>query len=227
VDTFIISSEFAKNLMVRAGIPSEKLVVKPNLVISKEQDYISSDPGGYAIFVGRLDERKGIYTLLKAVENTGIPLKLVGEGDLGGYVKDWLKERPGLSIQMLGWLNKESVLEHIRNSNFLILPSEFYESFGNVIVEAFACGVPVLTSRMGAQADLVEDYHTGLLFQPGNADDLASKIRWFQDHPQELMQMRKAARGAYNAKYTTEHIYQQLLNIYQNTLIACCKRAQS
>jgi glycosyltransferase involved in cell wall biosynthesis len=99
---------------------------------------------------------------------------------------------------------------------FLIFPSKWYETFGRVAVEAFAKGTPVIASKIGAIAELVEDRRTGLHFQPGVPEDLAAQVDWAMTHPQQLAVMGRAARAEYEAKYTAETNYQQLMNIYQN-----------
>ena len=102
----------------------------------------------------------------------------------------------------------------MKKARLLVSPSASYETFGLVVVEAFACGVPVVASRLGAMAEIVEDGRTGLLFTPGDPDDLAEKVRWAIDHPDAMERMGKNARGLYEEKYTAEMNYHMLLNIY-------------
>jgi len=70
-------------------------------------------------------------------------------------------------------------------------------------VEAFACGVPVIASRLGAMAEIIEDGKTGLLFKPGDIDEFGDKVEWAWNHPQEMTDMGKAARREYENKYST------------------------
>jgi glycosyltransferase involved in cell wall biosynthesis len=83
------------------------------------------------------------------------------------------------------------------------------------IAEAFACGLPVLASRLGAMAELIEEGRTGLLFEPGNPDDLAEKVEWALTHPEEIKRMGKEARKEFEEKYTAEKNYKMLMEIYQ------------
>lgn len=83
------------------------------------------------------------------------------------------------------------------------------------MAEAFACGVPIIASRLGAMAEIVEDGRTGLLFEPGNAEDLAEKVAWAWAHPKEMAEMGKEARREYEAKYTAERNYEMLMEIYE------------
>jgi len=98
------------------------------------------------------------------------------------------------------------------------MPSLWYEGFPMAIREAFACGKPVIASRLGALAELVEDGKTGLLFEPGNPQDLAEKIKWMFDHEDECIQMGKNARKVFEEKYTAERNFEILMRIYQHAI---------
>jgi glycosyltransferase involved in cell wall biosynthesis len=82
-------------------------------------------------------------------------------------------------------------------------------------VEAFACGVPLVASRLGAMEETIEDGRTGLHFTAGDPDDLAAKVEWAWTHPERMEEMGRAARAEYEAKYTAERNYQMLMDIYQ------------
>ncbi len=97
----------------------------------------------------------------------------------------------------------------------LVFPSEVYETFGRVAIEAFAKGTPVITSPIGTLAELVDPGRTGVHFRPGDAGDLAQKIHWAQAHPAELERMGREARREYENKYTAERNYQMLMEIYE------------
>ena len=100
----------------------------------------------------------------------------------------------------------------------LVMPSICFETFGLVIIEAFSVGTPVIASRIGVLPELVEDGVTGLLFNPGDADDLADKLQWAQAHPEQMRSMGEAARAKYEAFYTAETNYQQLMTIYRDAI---------
>ncbi len=100
----------------------------------------------------------------------------------------------------------------------LICPSECQESFGRVVIEAFAAGTPVIASAIGALPELVEHGRTGLLFRPGDAEDLADKIQWFLSHPRQARAMRREARAEFEAKYTAERNYPILMEIYERAI---------
>ena len=110
------------------------------------------------------------------------------------------------------------------DARLLILPSEWYEPFGRVAIEAFARATPVIASDLGGMADLVEDGRTGRLFRPGDAGDLAAKVEWTLRHPGELARMRRAARKTFEARYTAAQNYRQLMAIYRRALASAASR---
>lgn len=212
VDMYISLTDFGKQKFFECGLPKDRIMVKPNLVFS---DLPPGDgTGNYAIFVGRLDEVKGIDTVLEAWERVGdrVPLKIVGDGPKAECVKDAAAKNQ--NIEYLGWRSKREVLEMVRDARFLIIASEYYEPFGRVIVEAFSVGTPVIASRLGAMAEIVEDYKTGRLFHPGNRADLADKVEWAAAHPTELASMRGRARAEYERNYSADANFDQLARIY-------------
>jgi glycosyltransferase involved in cell wall biosynthesis len=216
VDRFIALTEFARQKFIEGGFPPEKISVKPN--------FVHPDPGpgegrgGYALFVGRLSPEKGLGTLLMAWERLGgkVPLKIVGDGPLAPEVQEAQKRIPG--VEWLGRKAPEEVYALMGEAAFLVFPSEWYETFGRVAIEAFAKGTPVLAAHIGAVGEVTEDGRTGLHFRPGDPEDLAAKVEWLLAHPNELARMRKEARAEYEAKYTAEQNYAQLMAIYHEVL---------
>jgi len=218
VDAYIAMTAFHKEKMVQAGLPREKIHVKPNYVFAPEKLVDKSLNGSYALFVGRLSQEKGVATLIDAYlqNNLQIPLKIVGDGPLRELLQARV-EATGLenAIKSLGWQDKSAVLPLMCSANFLVFPSNWYEGFPVTILEAFACGLPVLASRLGSMAEMVEDGVTGLHFEAGNSADLANKIQWAYEHPKEMICMGKNARRIYEAQYTPEANYHQLMAIYR------------
>jgi glycosyltransferase involved in cell wall biosynthesis len=212
VNLFISLSEFARQKFIQAGIPQDKIFVKPNFVAPDPG--VGSGSGGYGLYVGRLSVEKGLDVLLSAWErlNAPIPLKIVGEGPLESQVVEATKR-----LSQVEWLGRKplaQVYELIGEAMFLIFPSKWYETFGRVAVEAFAKGTPAIASNIGAIAELVDSGRTGLHFAPGDPADLAAKVEWAITHPQELLQMRLQARAEFEAKYTAQKNYHQLIEIY-------------
>lgn len=221
ITMFIASTQFTKDLFVRMGLDGEIIIVKPNLVniVPSMQNPPSMElRNRRTAFVGRLDDRKGIWTLLSAIEKTKSALIIIGDGDLRPEVEKWLNERPGLDVEMTGWLDSAKLSKQLQAVSMLILPSEFYESFGNVIVEAFSHGIPVITTNIGAQSELVENGKTGFLFPVGDSTVLADIIQMLDENPELCRRLGKNARMEYEQKYTPERNYQILMDIYQKAI---------
>ena len=121
-------------------------------------------------------------------------------------------------VEMLGHRPSAEVMHFLKGARFLVFPSEWYETFGRVAIEAFACGVPVIASRLGAIAEIVEEGRTGLLFQTGDPQDLANKVHWAISHPEAMHRMGENARQVYEQKYTSEANYCLLSNIYERAM---------
>jgi glycosyltransferase involved in cell wall biosynthesis len=124
------------------------------------------------------------------------------------------------NVLFKGQMPRDQALAAINNARFVVISSEWYETFCMVIAEAFACSTPVICSRMGAMQELVADGRTGLHYTPSDPDDLARKAEWAWIHPQEMRAMGKAGRAEYEARYTAEKNYPRLIQIYQSVLQA-------
>jgi len=160
VDIYIALTEFAKQKFIEGGIPAKKIFVKPNFVFPDPG--MRDGDGDYVVFAGRLSPEKGIITLLRTWQSLkGIPLKIVGYGPLIEEVKVFVQTRKLEDIEILGQCANEEVIALMKGARFLVFPSEWYETFGRVVVEAFACGVPVVASRLGAMEEIVGDKRTG------------------------------------------------------------------
>ena len=217
VDLIMCPSEIARSKLIESGLPSEKIVVKKNAL-----DFdpgLGKGPSGFVVFVGRLSPEKGLHTLVKAwKENERLPkLKIIGDGPMAEYVQS--SQRQDARIEWLGKMPIPELLEIVGQANCLVMPSVWYETFGRTTVEAFAKGTPVVGSRIGGTAEIIEDQKTGWLFEPGNSEDLAAKIELAMNlTSKESTAMRFKARNAYLQHYTSDTNYQKLLEIYTKLL---------
>jgi glycosyltransferase involved in cell wall biosynthesis len=212
VTAYIALTEFARDKFIQAGYPGEKILVKPN--------YLQADPGlgegkgSYALFVGRLSPEKGISTLLEAWRQIGseLPLQIAGDGPLAPEVESATAEMEG--VTWLKWLPRSEILQRMKDASVLILPSTWYEGFPMILAEAYAVGLPVIASDLGSMSSIVTHQRTGLHFEGGNAGKLAEAVRWWIGHPAETAHMRVHARLEYQAKYTADVNYAELMKIY-------------
>ena len=170
------------------------------------------------MFVGRLAAEKGLETLLTAWQHLGgsLPLKIVGNGPMAAAVQEAAAKDP--SIQWLGNLPLETVYTLVGEAAVLVLPSQCYENFPRVVIEAFAKGTPVIASNLGAMAEIVDDGRTGLHFKAGNPADLAEKLRSVLADPLKLARMRKAARQDFDQYFTADVNHKSLMAIYETAL---------
>lgn len=218
VDGYIARTSFSRNKLIDGGLPADKIRVIPSFA----HDPGSSTNGGgrFAFFAGRLSSEKGIATLLSAwdhLKGSSISLKVAGDGPLRDQVKR-RAERGG--VEYVGALSRDEVQALMHQAAFLVFPSVCYENFPLAIVEAFASGLPVVASGMGAMAEIIEDRRTGLHFRPGDSEDLATKVAWAADHPAEIGRMRREARAEYLSKYTPERNHELLMQFYHRTISA-------
>jgi len=214
VDAYIALTEFSRRKFVQAGVPAEKIFVKPNFL--NGDGFSPSTRGAYAIYLGRLTSNKGVRTLLAAWrELPEVPLKIVGDGPLRGELEQAAASSGLRQVDFLGTQRWERCMELLQGASFLVLPSEHHEGFPCVVAEAYGFGKPVLGSRLEPLPELIEDGETGMLFETGSARDLAEKARRLFHDGDRTAAMGTAARRTFDARYTPERNYQALMQIYQ------------
>jgi glycosyltransferase involved in cell wall biosynthesis len=139
-----------------------------------------------------------------------------------GMPSVWIGRLKG--VEIVGRRSRDEVFELMKGARFLVFPSEWYETFGMTIGEAFTCGLPVLASRLGAITEIVEGGRTGIHFTPGDPEDLAVKVEWAWTHEKEMQEMGKEACREYEMKYTAERNYTMLMDIYRLAIERVRKR---
>ncbi|QHI68065.1 glycosyltransferase family 4 protein [Tichowtungia aerotolerans] len=234
VDRYIVLTDFAKQKFADSGvIPVEKITVKPNFIsrpdrLNGEVPDIPNVP--YALFVGRLCREKGADVLIEAwgrmlAQSTGmsnVDLLVVGDGPERGFLEAKAREMlrslqmPAEKIRFGGHLPREQVLQLVSQARFMILPSIWYEGFPMTIVEAFACGTPMIASALGNMNSIIQDGETGVFFKPGDAESLAEKIIWALTHQPSMVEMGVRARQVFDSNYTPEKNLGQLIDIYRS-----------
>lgn len=226
VDAFIALSEHSRRKFTAGGLPSDRIFVKPNFV---EDPGLRVAPSSSKtlLFAGRLSPEKGTNTLLSAW----------AKGDLGRYGRLLLAgdgpERPVLertaaslgissSVEFAGHRPPLEISELMTNSRAVIVPSQWYENFPRVIVEALAHGRPVIGSDLGAVAEIV-NAEIGIRFAAGNPGALASALSRILSNDRLADCLGDAARAEYLHRYTPERNFEQLMAIYK---FACNRRLQ-
>ena len=212
IDRYIAVSEFVKRELVKGGFGADQISVKPNSIADTGP---GDGAGGYALYVGRLAEEKGIRTMMNAWCRIGkaVPLKVIGVGPLEEFVKQAAAENS--AIEPLGWKSISEVCEYLGRAVALIFPSEWLEPFGRSIVEAYSKGTPVIAADTEPIRDIIQERETGLLFEAANSDHLANQVLYLASDTERTLDMRKNARELYLARYSEEQNYQSMMEIFQ------------
>lgn len=184
---YIFVSNCSKEIFERSNFASfkSKFTVKYNFA-KVEDEQLNLVRKEHFLFIGRLTEEKGIHTLLKTFENTSIQLIILGDGPLKREVEKRSAENP--NILYLGFKAKVEVLAYLKSTKALIFPSVWYEGMPLSIIEAFSVGTPVIGSRIGAMKEMIIDDVNGLLFKPGDNNDLYDKVEKINALPPITMQ---------------------------------------
>ena len=215
IDRFVALTEFARQKLIEGGLPSDKVIVKPN--------FVDPDPGpgegrgGYFLFVGRLTEEKGIRVLLDCwKDGQDLPtLKIAGTGPLENEVRAAVETMP--NVEWLGARSSEEVLGLMADASALLCPSQWYEGMPRVVIESLAVGTPIIASSIGCYPEMIVDGETGALFHTGDAVALRSRLRDLLQG-NSLTSMRTNARRCFQSNYTGDKNLSLLLNVYRSVL---------
>jgi glycosyltransferase involved in cell wall biosynthesis len=215
ISGFICLTEFFRIKMREAGVPESKLFVRPNFVDAPPLPTEEKTANGYALFVGRLSPEKGCWTMVHAFEQLpAVPLKIVGTGPMEQELRDYIREKGIRNIELVGFKSGVEKWEILRNALCLVLPSEWYENFPVTALEGFMAAKPVVASRMGGLPYIVEEGKSGLLFEAGNAGELAQRVQYLADHRQEAEAMGACGRRLTETKYGPVEGYKNLMGIF-------------
>jgi glycosyltransferase involved in cell wall biosynthesis len=212
VTRYIALTEFCRRKFVDGGLPAPRIVVKPNFAAVAAPP---ETPRSGGLYVGRLAPEKGVDTLIAALEMLpGVTIDVIGAGPEQRKVD----AHPRLNV--LGWLSHEEIYARMRSASYLVMPSLWYENFPRTLIEAYGNGLPVIASHLGSLLELVDHGSTGLLFKPGSAEALAEQLAWAEAFPDKMRLMGASARRKYEANYTPERNYEQLMAIYEDARAA-------
>jgi len=213
IDAIICLTEFSRQKLIEIGLPEGKLHIKPNFI---DSSVIRASPGRgkYVLYLGRLSAEKGLWTLVRAFEQlSGINLKIMGGGPLEMSLRTYVEERGIKNIDLLGFKQGAEKWQILEESLFVIVPSEWYETFCMSALEAFAAGKPVVASNLGSLPYVIEDGKSGILFEPGNVADLIDKVNHLVANPSDIAAMGWHARELAETKYSPERSYETLREI--------------
>lgn len=218
VDKFICPSEFYMNKFIEFGIPKEKVVHIPNFVdVSKfNPNYEHED---YFVYFGRLSEEKGINTLIKSMKYVNkSKLIIVGTGPIEKELKEFVVKENIKNVEFVGFKTGNELENIIKQSRFIVIPSEWYENAPMSIIEAMAYGKAVLGSNIGGIPEFIEDNHTGMIFKTKDEIDLANKINYLIDQENQTIEMGKNARIRTEKLYDKTVHYEKIMDLYNQVM---------
>jgi starch synthase len=193
-DHIIVAATVTKDSLIEHGINEKRISVIP--YGAPVEYFHPEEKTGHqfrVIFVGIIGIRKGVHYLLKAwtdLKLTNAQLILVGSNV---FPKEWLQQYMGKGILYYPSVHHKDLQKFYASSDVFVFPS-LAEGFGLVLLEAMACGLPVITTPNTAGPDIVDEGQDGFIVPIRDVEALKEKILWCHDHPHELAQMKKNSR---------------------------------
>jgi glycosyltransferase involved in cell wall biosynthesis len=214
VDLFLAPSEFVRNELVDHGLPAARIAVLPHFQELPGDDQLANDEG-YLLYFGRLSSEKGVDDLLHAlVRQPHIPVIIAGDGPERERLEALSRKLNLSRVLFAGHVEGEKLKSLIAGCSFSLFPSHAYETLGKSILESYAYARPVIASDLGSRHELVEHGVTGVLYSPGDRDQLAHSIGFLFDRPDLTEKMGGNGRARVRAKHDPEEHLQKMLEIY-------------
>jgi glycosyltransferase involved in cell wall biosynthesis len=219
VSAYIFISDSQRRLMKRLDLPEKRVFVKHNLVPP-----LAGGPAGErrhrVVYLGRLDEAKGIRLLMAAWErfrsrhpDSSLGLAVAGGGPLEDVVRDWSALRP--EVEWAGRLDRAQAGAFLGRAVAAVVPSAWEETFGLVAVEAMSLGVAPVAPARGSFTELLRDGVDGMLFAPGDVDDLARVLASADAEPDRFRAFGAQAEAVYLARFHPDRAVHALVDVYR------------
>jgi glycosyltransferase involved in cell wall biosynthesis len=215
VDHFLTPSRFAKEKLLQNGFRAEKISVLPHFQKLPAQSPPNTGPDAPILYFGRLSPEKGVADLLRAMK--GLPhvqLQIAGDGPQRPELENLALELGLTNVKFAGHVNGKNLDRMIASARFTVLPSRAYETLGKTILESYAWQRPVVASDLGSRRELVDQGETGLLYPPGNVEQLGKAISFLVERPELAAQMGAAGRRFVEAEHAPEAHYRALMRLY-------------
>jgi glycosyltransferase involved in cell wall biosynthesis len=221
IDAFVCPSRFTTGQMEKAGFDRKKLFHVPTFIDNEtiEPDFT---PGGYILYSGRVSVEKGVEVLIDAHQKlqsqsgAGTPeLYIIHTGGEEARALEAKANSGDLKkVNILSGLSQKDFHSYVKKAALTVVPSLCYDNLPNVILESYAHGKPVVGSNRGSIPEVVNDGKTGLLFEPGDSDDLAEKLGWLAEHTKECVEMGRAGRALVESEHNKELHYSRLMDVF-------------
>jgi glycosyltransferase involved in cell wall biosynthesis len=212
VTMFLPVSRFVRDKHVQAGLTSARMVVKPNFCWPQPR---RSGAGEYFLYVGRLAPEKDVGTLLEAWRSIRAPLILVGDGPDRGALEALAPE----GVEFRGTVSPEEVTLLLKGARALLFPTRCNEGGPRSVIEAYAAGVPVIATSLGALPEMVEHGTSGLLVQPGGTDAWGEAAEALMD-PGTAVRLGEGAFDRWARLHSPDRGLEELERAYRATLDA-------
>ena len=220
VDRFVAPSSFMADRLLDIGIPADRMVVKPHFVADPGPRNAPPSASGDVLYIGRLAPGKGVETLLAAwdeVARSSEPLRsrlvVIGDGPMAAELRTSLPA----GAEMLGWLSRAEVTERLLTARALVMPSEWYEPFGMVLIEAMSAGLPIIVTSAAGARSIVETTDR-LVVPPRQPTALATAIASLDDVTVDGA--GAANRVTFEQRYTEQVGVANLEALYRSTIEA-------
>lgn len=221
IDRYICLNENQISLLTDIGFDKNKIVKKYNFVpdtqIHIKETEVNDLPERYMVFYGRIGEEKGIRILMELWNRIhDIPLVVMGGGPLEDEFKRWAETKE--NVYFLGYTQHDKCLSIVKNSEFVVFPSIWYEGCSMVEIEAESLGKGLVATDLGFSSEAIRDGYNGYKIELGNINAFENKIRELWGDPVNCRAIGKNARIDYEEKYMPESNYEQLISVYQDVL---------
>ena len=210
--TVVAMTRFARSRFLADGFMEDQIVVRPNFAPDIGPGLATRD--GRLVYIGRLSEEKGADIIVRAAARVRGEVEIVGDGP----ETDHLRSIAPPNVTFAGRIARDEVASKLRSASAVLVPSRCYEGFPMIVAESMACSTPVIASKIGALAEIVEDRKTGRLIATDDIDGWTHAMNEAIDDPGQLAQWGRSARQAYNLMCSEERGYDSLIDIYQQAI---------
>jgi len=215
VDHFLTPSRFAKDKLAQNGFNPQKITVLPHFQKLPAHAPPSAGANAPILYFGRLSPEKGVADLLRAMKHLPhVQLQIAGDGPQRSELEALARELGLANVKFAGHVGGKVLDYMIASSRFTVLPSRAYETLGKTILESYAWGRPVIASDLGSRRELIDQGETGLLYPPGNVEQLGKAISFLAQRPELAAQMGATGRKFVEAQHAPNAHYRALMRLY-------------
>lgn len=208
-DLFLPPSQFMKDTVVKGGYNPDKFRVLCNFIDVEKCKNPSFEKKDYYVYLGRVNEVKGVRTLCRAASQLPYRLVIIGDGPLNEELRT-KSEESGAPIEFKGQMQWDEFRPLLEGARFMVLPAEWSENNPLTVIEAQSLGTPVLGARIGGIPELIEEGVSGMTFRSGDVEDLKAKIRLMMEATFDYRSLAESSQ----ARYNSEAYYEKLMEIY-------------